>query len=1225
MTALPRSTTNAPLRSTTNLLALAVAALSLIVPAIADAVPPQPLPPLPGEDAGGDDLFLMQSAVAPNVILLMDNSASMNNIEWHPAFDPEKVPDASYCTVSADISEGAGVLDPDATYVDWKDRDDVNCDTPARGNRTVYFVKEPTETYWSGRYLMWYLGLDETDPVDQGILDEIDTAVANVPGCTVAGGSGAFADKYRRTLFQASKQVLLDLLCLAEPKNVRFGLARFRDPLDAGGVDPNGGYVNADLDRDNPNHAAELESAIKNAIIAKDSGPPLVESEGTPLSETLFQIYTYWMPHLSTTVAADMPLGEDGNPFPIYEYNKVGDRVASNNWLGETMRYDCEKAFVIIVSSGQPSRDTFDAVDASDPADTALGFAGFGTGGAAGLIGNYHADAEVEEPGGADEPSFYLDDIAKYMYDKDFRPDLAGTQTIDTYTVGFAADATADDYLGRTAQLGNGTFYEVQDGDQLTVALIAALNDIIEKAASFTAATVPSARTEDGSDFYQSFFFPRSKAAFWEGHIRAWTIDAAGNIEDKFGICALDDPTAGECNSGPFLPSAQFYWDTADEVPLPAARSLYVSKTSANCGTATVNGSLPPSFDQGEICYEELLLDPFAVPPAHAPNDPLYAVNGSTATTEEGLADEIVEFVRGCLFGTGVPANVATPLACSERSARLGDTFHSSAIAVRQPPLRISDPGYSDFKGHYAGRDRVLYAGTNGGFLEGFDTGSWIVPAAPAVPSYNRGTGTELFGFMPWEARQKIKNLVIDSPLDRNNYVDGDVNSADVWIDTDPPGSADPGFNRADGSEWHTYLLGGLREGGHHYYALDITNPNQITQYGGGAAIPFPSYAWEFPSEGNVADQAFMGETWAKPIITKVKLKDVDRAGETVDRWVAIVTGGFDKPSDPNPDEVTGTVGSYNAASIKGRGIYIIDLRTGGVIAQKKFGAAVDPQPTMLHSVVSTPSVLDLNFDGVADVIYVGDMGGNVWKWAIHNAGEDRVNDGSALRTQPNWPFKKFFAAAPATIGAVTYYKNFMFAPAAAYKNGTLFLAFGSGERRNLTFGGDVADVTENNRFYVMIDSDPYEVASPALATITEANLTDFSGSASAQTFADKGFYFSVADGEKFVTNVEIFNGEVFAATFVPTPTADPCTSRGTGSLYAFDLQSGKGHFDDGVGGFERGLSIGPGLPTDPKVSIGVGGKDNKIIIEKSGSDIEVIDAPDVDLGGATLFWREND
>ena len=1214
MTALPRSTARTPLRSTTHLFALAFAALLLIIPAIANAAPPIPPPPLPGDDTGGDDLFLLRSAVAPNVVLFMDNSDSMNQIEWHPAFDPEQTPDASYCTISSDITEFAGVLDEDYTYVDTQPRNNVNCDTPARGNRTVYFPQHPRDTLWSGRYLMWYLGLDEGDATDAAILDEIDTAVADVAGCTQSGGAAAFANKYRRTRFEATKQVLLDLLCVAEPKNVRFGSAAFREAVDAGGVDPNGGFISEDLGRSNPNHAAQLESSIANETPRN--------TDGTPLSETLFQIYTYWMPR----VAADMPLGENGNPFPIYEYNKFGNRVASNSWFEDTMIYDCEKAFVIIVTDGLPSRDTFDEVDASDPSDTALGYADFGTGGATGLIGDYYADGEAEEPGGADEPSFYLDDIAKYMYDKDFRPDLGGTQTIDTYVVGFATDTATNLFLERTAELGNGTFYEVKDGDQLTDALIAALNDIIEKAASFTAATVPSARTEDGADFYQSYFFPRGKTAFWEGHIRAWTIDAAGSIkgnESPTPLCALDDPTPGECNSGPFRPAAIFFWDAADEVPLPAARNLYVSKTDDNCGTAIASGSLPPSFNQGEICFEELLLDPFAAPPAQAPNDPLYDVNGSTATTEEGLADEIVEFVRGCFFGTGVSANVATPVACAERPARLGDVFHSNAIAVRQPGLRISDDGYTDFKDHYAGRDRLLYAGTNAGFLEGFDTGSWITPSPPALPYYDRGTGAEKFGFMPWEARTKIRNLVIDDPTNRENYVDGDVNSADVWIDSQASGN--PAFNRADGSEWHTYLLGALREGGHHYYALDITNPNQIVEYGGGGTIPFPAYAWEFPSETNVADQAFMGESWAKPIITKVKLKDVDRAGETVDRWVAIVTGGFDKESDPNPDEVTGTIGSYDATSTKGRGVYIIDLRTGDVLAEKKFGSIVDNQADMLFSTVGTTSVLDLNFDGVADVIYVVDMGGNVWKWAIHPAGEDRINDASGLRTQPNWRFRKFFAAAPATIGTVTYYKNFMFPPAAAYQDGALYLAFGSGERRNLTYAGDTNDTAENNRFYVMIDSDPYERASPALALITETNLTDFSGTAAAQTFTDKGFYITVADGEKFVTNVEIFNGDVIAATFIPTTSSDPCATRGDGTLYVFDLQNGEGHFDDGGGGAQRTVALGSGLPTDPKISIGVGGKDNKIIIEKSGSDIEILDEDDLDLNGATLYWREND
>src|SRR5262245_65781647 len=35
----------------------------------------------------GDDIFLLTTTTSPNVILLMDNSLSMNAIEWHPAFD----------------------------------------------------------------------------------------------------------------------------------------------------------------------------------------------------------------------------------------------------------------------------------------------------------------------------------------------------------------------------------------------------------------------------------------------------------------------------------------------------------------------------------------------------------------------------------------------------------------------------------------------------------------------------------------------------------------------------------------------------------------------------------------------------------------------------------------------------------------------------------------------------------------------------------------------------------------------------------------------------------------------------------------------------------------------------------------------------------------------------------------------------------------------------------
>jgi type IV pilus assembly protein PilY1 len=1179
-------------------LSLAVAGLICLLPDAARAMGPAPPPP-PPIDASGDDLFLIQAAVSPNVVLFMDNSQSMNHIEWHPAFDPEQVPDASYCVSSSSSVDYGAAFDPDATYTITADRANQHCDNPVRADRTVYGESGPaTPHYWSGRYLMWYLGLDETVPAELAIINEIATAVASVEGCTQAGGSGDFATKYRRTRFEATKQVLLDLLCLAEPKNVRFSSAEFREVAAPANVDPNkdpnGGFLSTDLGRSNPNHAAELESAIKNAAA--------VSTDGTPLAETLFQIYTYWM----SRDINDIPFGEDGiTKFPIYEYDKFGNPDIPVQWFEDAMLYDCEKAFVVIVTDGLPSRDDFDFA----PVGTALGFGDF-----AALIGDYNVDAEVEDPMLADESAYYLDDIAKYMYEHDFRPDLDGDQTIDTYVVGFATDSSASEFLGRTAELGNGRFYEVQDGDQLTFALIAALNDIIEKSASFTAATVPSARTEDGADFYQSYFFPRAASAFWEGHIRAWKIDKDGRITQDLpgdpAPCALDDPDAGECDSGPFLPSAVYFWDAAEQVPAAGSRNLSASK-----------GGAKVPFTQAEITAADLFVDVFAVPPAQAPNSALYLVNGSTATTEEGLADEIVAATRGCFFGTGVSTNVATPTACADRPSRLGDVFHANPLPIRGPSLRSAEASYNAYKAYYGARDRVLYAGTNGGFLEAIHTGDWITPALPAKPYYDEGTGVELFGFMPWEARGRIKNLWIDDPTERNHYVDGDANSADVWIHPTP--STPPTSKAVNGSEWRTYFVGGLREGGHHYYALDVTNSSGQTHIVGGTPLPYPGYAWEFPNEADVAgDYVFMGESWARPVITKIRLKDPLDASKVVERWVAIVTAGYDALSDPNPASVSGIVNTYDATAIAGRGIFIIDLKSGGIIAEKKFGSILDPQASMLFSAVGSPSVLDLNFDGFADTIYMGNMGGQVFKWAIGEPGADNVNNASGNRLQPDWPFKLFFEADPVTIGVNTYYKNFFFAPAAAFEGGELFIALGSGERRNLPFGGDPT-AGEENRFYVIRDADPYERFVVPIPTITEADLTDFSGSESAQSFANKGFYITVGDGEKFVTNVEIFSGDIIAATFTPTTDPNPCVAKGNGSLYVFDLLTGEGHFEDGSNNPDRNLALGPGLPTDPKVSIGVGGKKNKVVIEKSGSDIEIIDADNVGANGATLFWKE--
>ena len=40
-------------------------------------------------------------------------------------------------------------------------------------------------------------------------------------------------------------------------------------------------------------------------------------------------------------------------------------------------------------------------------------------------------------------------------------------------------------------------------------------------------------------------------------------------------------------------------------------------------------------------------------------------------------------------------------------------------------------------------------------------------------------------------------------------------------------------------------------------------------------------------------------------------------------------------------------------------------------------------------------------------------------------------------------------------------------------------------------------------------------------------------------------------------------------------------------------------------------------------VSVGVGGKQNRVIVEKSGTDIESVGADDVNINCGILYWRE--
>jgi hypothetical protein len=1185
-----------------------------------------------------DDAFLLTTSVAPNVVLIFDNGARMNQIEWHPAFDPDAASTCAAFSPTSDYAEGSN-----ATVGAYPGDIGSNTETWCGNTRKIFKSQDSGVTImYDGRYLNWYFS-DAADPY----ITQMETAKASQVGCNQAGGGVKYMELYRRTRNEAARHVLTDVLCLAEPKNIRFGMAQFRSPADAGSEDPNGGYVSIAIDRNQPTHAANMEAAIK--VLKNDSW--------TPVAESIFQLYTYLMPRTATACATATPStptycrpkGADGLiNFPLYSYDKDGDYDTGPGMMTDPVQYACQKNFIILVTGGAGSRDDFD----TDPASTSYGFSDFGA-----LIGNYYADAETEVPGSATEESWYLDDIAAYMQAADLRPDYEDQQTVDLYTIGFGTTEDYDAYLQRASDLGNGLFFHAEDGEELSTALVSALNDIVEKARSFTAATVPSSRTADGSDFYNSFFIPSGDHAFWEGHLRSWKFSATGEILDSDGNCALDDPDGGsECNNGPFKKICQTgetwpacvepYWDAGDATNTALVpgdtntdtsdgtpRQLFTSKLNT---LVTPNAPVRTDLDQS-LSAADMTIATFTLAPDPAPNSAQYTLKGSLANNAEGLADEVVAYARGCFFGTGALANVSTVIDCDARPWLVGDIFHSDPIVVRQPPPRLFGAAYDAFRTAYDDRDRVIYTGTNGGFLEAFHAGSWNTSLA----KYDEGTGVEKFGFMPWEPRQKIKKQIVDDPTARTHYVDGAPQVTDAWLyDTATVGTQ----NAAD---WRTMLVGGLREGGRHYYALDVTNPSNDASAPAGN-LPYPGLQWEFPNENDynsgTGDYANMGQTWGQPVIARVKLNVGinTNSGAGFERWVAIVTGGYEETSDPNPHATSGTKlavdtakAAYDAASTKGRAIYMLDLKTGKVIAQQKMGYNGDadgtttPESEMLFAIPSTPSVLDLDGDGYADVVYVGDLGGNLWKWVIKPIGEDRANDGSSVRTQPAWKFHKFFSAPCTSIsGSCWYYKNIYQPPAAAFVDNKLWLAFGTGERAAIGYVGDTTRDDEN-RYYAINDPDPLLTgAIPATLVGSSPTLTDVTIVGTPVT-STRGYFFKAAEGEKFVTTSVIFAGKVITASFTPSllragdPGFDPCTQRGSGNLYKFNLTTGDGDYTDASSNESRYTSLGTGLPTDPKISIGVGGDDNKIVIQKSGTELEILDTDSASFGRGIIYWRE--
>jgi hypothetical protein len=262
------------------------------------------------------------------------------------------------------------------------------------------------------------------------------------------------------------------------------------------------------------------------------------------------------------------------------------------------------------------------------------------------------------------------------------------------------------------------------------------------------------------------------------------------------------------------------------------------------------------------------------------------------------------------------------------------------------------------------------------------------------------------------------------------------------------------------------------------------------------------------------------------------------------------------------------------------------------------------------------------------------------------------------------WPAGVVFEAPVSTVAlGLKHYHSIFQSAAAAFLDQALTLSFASGERANLGYRGEadpnspsslVGKYDDNNRFWVLKDKTPTGASAfPTTLPIYEAplfpaavplaghgSLTDVTNSATDLSTEDDGYFFRVKDGEKFITNHLIFDGNVVTVSYTSdelnsAPTGNSCALSGETSEWAWKLEDASGALDnpdpEHVNEFVRSLRLGNGAPTDPRISVSkVSTDENGGIVVKITAQTSVGEVVNPNGGGLNLnpvemlYWHQN-
>ncbi len=392
----------------------------------------------------------------------------------------------------------------------------------------------------------------------------------------------------------------------------------------------------------------------------------------------------------------------------------------------------------------------------------------------------------------------------------------------------------------------------------------------------------------------------------------------------------------------------------------------------------------------------------------------------------------------GWLLGQSVVNGTVTYTRCanpgSANCSLIADVYHSTPVVVNRPTEAPRDQTYQAFSKAWEQRPLMLYTSTNDGFLHAFKVGSNHGSTDSLL--VDSLANNELWAFMPPAV---LPDVVSEFPGTHLELLDGAPVVFNVVAA--PTGAAYPddsspkyAFERTattfaaatSGDEsattWRTVLVQGFGKHRGGYFALDITNPDTADDSPYKSKFPGPRFLWQLSETG--PNRWLFGPSSATPLITTLFFQPTST--DTVAREIAVailpggnadaaasgeVSRGNTTPAGiKSPFLARTSVPNYTSSdALAARSLTIVRLDTGEIVRTFRRSKTEGNLPAEIQSrinladldspITGQPVAYPALVGSLADRVFVGDRDGGLWRVDLSS-------------TDPsNWTMNLFFDA----------------------------------------------------------------------------------------------------------------------------------------------------------------------------------------------------------------------